>query len=34
MSIKTENIGIDDLIEKVSNYDDNEDDLKTQAGNL
>ena len=28
MSIKTENISIDDLIEKVSNYDDNEDDLK------
>jgi len=28
MSIKTENIGIDDLIEKVSNYDDNEEDLK------
>ena len=28
MSIKTENISIEDLIEKVSNYDDNEDDLK------
>lgn len=28
MSIKTENISIDDLIEKVSNYDDNEEDLK------
>lgn len=28
MSIKTENISIDDLIEKVSNYDDNLDDLK------
>ena len=28
MSIKTENISIDDLIEKVSVYDDNEDDLK------
>ena len=28
MSIKTENITIDDLIEKVSNYDDNQEDLK------
>ena len=28
MSIKTENITIDDLIQKVSNYDDNEEDLK------
>ena len=28
MSIKTENISIDDLIEKVSNYDDNKEDLK------
>ena len=28
MSIKTENISIDDLIEKVSKYDDNEEDLK------
>ena len=28
MSIKTENVTIDALIEKVSNYDDNEDDLK------
>ena len=28
MSIKTEKITIDDLIEKVSNYDDNEEDLK------
>ena len=28
MSIKTENISIDDLINKVSNYDDNEEDLK------
>jgi len=28
MSIKTENINIEDLIEKVSNYDDNEEDLK------
>ena len=28
MSIKTENISIDDLIEKVSVYDDNEEDLK------
>ena len=28
MSIKTENITIEDLIEKVSNYDDNEQDLK------
>ena len=28
MSIKTENISIDDLIKKVSNYDDNEEDLK------
>ena len=28
MSIKTENISIDDLIQKVSNYDDNEEDLK------
>ena len=28
MSIKTEKITIDDLIQKVSNYDDNEDDLK------
>ncbi len=28
MSIKTENVSIDDLIEKVSNYDDNPDDLK------
>jgi len=28
MSIKTENISIDALIEKVSNYDDNEEDLK------
>jgi len=28
LSIKTENISIDDLIEKVSNYDDNEEDLK------
>lgn len=28
MSIKTENISIDDLIEKVGNYDDNEEDLK------
>jgi len=28
MSIKTENISIDDLIEKVSIYDDNKDDLK------
>jgi len=28
MSIKTENITIEDLIEKVSNYDDNTEDLK------
>ena len=28
MSIKTENISIEDLIEKVSNYDDNLEDLK------
>ena len=28
MSIKTENIGIEDLVKKVSNYDDNEEDLK------
>lgn len=28
MSIKTENITIEDLIQKVSNYDDNEEDLK------
>ena len=28
MSIKTEKISIDDLIEKVSNYDDNKEDLK------
>jgi len=28
VSIKTENISIDDLIEKVSNYDDNKEDLK------
>ena len=28
MSIKTENISIDALIEKVSNYDDNKEDLK------
>ena len=28
MSIKTENVSIDVLIEKVSNYDDNEEDLK------
>lgn len=28
MSIKTENISIDDLIQKVSIYDDNEEDLK------
>ena len=27
MSIKTENITIDDLIQKVSNYDDNKEDL-------
>ena len=28
MSIKTEKITIEDLIQKVSNYDDNKEDLK------
>ena len=30
MSIKTENISIEDLIEKVSNYDDNLEDFVTK----
>ena len=28
MGVKTQNISIEDLINKVSNYDDNEEDLK------